>query len=43
MDGFFDDDLIRSVLGGVRTIAVVGASPNPARPSALRGNPPPFT
>lgn len=33
MDGYFDDDLIRSVLGGVRTIAVVGASPNPARPS----------
>jgi len=33
MDGYFDDDLIRSVLGGVRTIAVVGASPNPMRPS----------
>ncbi len=33
MDGFFDDDLIRSVLGTVRTIAVVGASPNPMRPS----------
>jgi predicted CoA-binding protein len=31
--GFPDDDLIRSVLGGVRTIAVVGASPNPERPS----------
>ncbi len=27
------DQLIRSVLTSVRTIAVVGASPNPARPS----------
>lgn len=27
------DDLIRRVLGDVRAIAVVGASPNPARPS----------
>ncbi|MGV8840027.1 MAG: CoA-binding protein [Bauldia sp.] len=33
MDGYFDDDLIRSVLGSVKTIAVVGASPNPLRPS----------
>lgn len=31
--GFPDDDLIRSVLTETRTIAVVGASPNPARPS----------
>lgn len=29
----YSDDLIRSVLTGVRSIAVVGASPNPARPS----------
>jgi uncharacterized protein len=27
------DDAIREILTGVRTIAVVGASPNPARPS----------
>lgn len=29
------DDLVRRVLGSVRTIAVVGASPNPARPSFM--------
>lgn len=29
----YSDDLIRGVLTSVRTIAVVGASPNPARPS----------
>jgi predicted CoA-binding protein len=28
-----DDDLIREILSGTRTIAVVGASPNPLRPS----------
>src|SRR5690606_12896949 len=28
-----DDDLIREMLSGTRTIAVVGASPNPLRPS----------
>ena len=33
MLGYPDDDLIRDVLGGARTIAVVGASPKPARPS----------
>jgi predicted CoA-binding protein len=31
--GYPDDDLIREVLGGARTIAVVGASPKPVRPS----------
>ncbi|MCW5695527.1 MAG: CoA-binding protein [Bauldia sp.] len=31
--GYPDDGLIRDVLQRVRTIAVVGASPNPARPS----------
>jgi len=31
--GYPDDDLIRGVLERVKTIAVVGASPNPARPS----------
>jgi predicted CoA-binding protein len=29
----YSDDLLRHVLTTVRTIAVVGASPNPARPS----------
>ncbi|MCR9124119.1 MAG: CoA-binding protein [Phyllobacteriaceae bacterium] len=29
----YPDDLIRSVLTDVKSIAVVGASPNPARPS----------
>ena len=29
----YPDDLIRSVLTSVKSIAVVGASPNPARPS----------
>ena len=29
----YDDDFIRDWLGAVHTIAVVGASPNPARPS----------
>ena len=32
IDGVSDDE-IRSILTGVSTIAVVGASPNPARPS----------
>jgi predicted CoA-binding protein len=31
--GYPDDDLIREVLGEAKTIAVVGASPKPARPS----------
>ena len=31
--GYPDDDLIREVLGSVKTIAVVGASPKPERPS----------
>ena len=31
--GYPDDDLIRDVLGQARTIAVVGASPKPVRPS----------
>lgn len=31
--GYPDDDHIRDVLGSVRTIAVVGASPKPERPS----------
>ncbi len=31
--GYPDDDLIRSILGSVKTIAVVGASPKPERPS----------
>lgn len=29
----YDDDFIKDWLGAVHTIAVVGASPNPARPS----------
>jgi predicted CoA-binding protein len=29
----YPDDLIRGILNGVKTIALVGASPNPARPS----------
>ena len=29
----YPDELIRSILTSVKTIAVVGASPNPARPS----------
>ncbi len=33
MLGFPDDDLIRSVLTETKTIAMVGASPNPDRPS----------
>jgi predicted CoA-binding protein len=33
MLGFPDDDMIRCVLTDVRTIAMVGASPNPDRPS----------
>jgi predicted CoA-binding protein len=32
-DDSYSDDLIRSVLTDVTSIAVVGASPNPARPS----------
>lgn len=32
-DDTYSDDLIRSVLTGVKSIAVVGASPNAARPS----------
>jgi uncharacterized protein len=32
IDGLSDDE-VRSILTGVSTIAVVGASPNPARPS----------
>jgi uncharacterized protein len=32
IDGVSDDE-VRSILTGVSTIAVVGASPNPARPS----------
>jgi uncharacterized protein len=32
LDGVSDDE-VRSILTGVSTIAVVGASPNPARPS----------
>ena len=32
VDGVSDDE-VRSILTGVSTIAVVGASPNPARPS----------
>jgi predicted CoA-binding protein len=32
IDGVGDDE-VRSILTGVSTIAVVGASPNPARPS----------
>ena len=31
--GYPDDDLIREVLGEAKTIAVVGASPKPVRPS----------
>ena len=31
-DGVSDDE-VRSILTGVSTIAIVGASPNPARPS----------
>ena len=33
LDGYPDDDLIRSVLSEARTIAVLGASPKPERPS----------
>ena len=29
----YPDDLIRAILNGVKTIALVGASNNPARPS----------
>jgi predicted CoA-binding protein len=29
----YHDDFLKSVLSGVKTIAIVGASPNPARPS----------
>jgi uncharacterized protein len=32
LDRYSDDD-IRSILSGVKTVAMVGASPNPARPS----------
>ena len=32
LDGVSDEE-VRSILTGVATIAVVGASPNPARPS----------
>jgi len=33
LGGYPDDDLIRDVLGEARTIAIVGASPKPERPS----------
>ena len=33
LDGYPVDDLIRSVLSEARTIAVLGASPKPERPS----------
>ena len=33
LDGYPDDDLIRTVLSETRTIAVLGASPKPERPS----------
>jgi uncharacterized protein len=32
---FYSDDLIRSILTGMKTIAMVGASDSPARPSYL--------
>jgi predicted CoA-binding protein len=31
-DGSYPDDVVRALLQAARTIAVVGASPNPARP-----------
>ncbi|MHA1559416.1 MAG: CoA-binding protein [Alphaproteobacteria bacterium] len=33
VEGYFDDDLIRDILGEAKTVAVVGASPKPERPS----------